>query len=93
MFRQVTFNEFKQALANQKRAVVFQEFPCDDITPIHAFLALNAKEGVVLLESAVKDQDLGRYSLLAFAPFAEFKSKADRSLFIENDQELIAYQY
>src|ERR1700722_7918288 len=81
MFRQVTFEEFKRASNHQKRAVVFQEFPCDDITPVHAFLALNAKEGAVLLESAVKDKEVGRYSLLAIEPFAVFQSKGDCSEF------------
>ncbi len=81
MFRQVTLDEFKTFAAGQKRAVVFQEFPCDDITPTHAFMALNSKEGAVLLESAVKDQDVGRYSLLAIEPFAEFRSKGSVSEF------------
>jgi anthranilate synthase component I len=85
MFRQVTLEEFKHAASFQKRAVVFQEFPCDDITPIHAFLALNAKEGAVLLESAVKDQEVGRYSLLAIEPFAEFKSKGSYSEFVSKN--------
>jgi anthranilate synthase component I len=85
MFRQVTLEEFKKASSHQKKAVVFQEFPCDDITPIHAFLALNAKEGAVLLESAVKDQDVGRYSLLAIEPFAEFKSKGTYSEFVSKN--------
>jgi anthranilate synthase component 1 len=74
MFRQVTLEEFKRASNHQKRAVVFQEFPCDDITPVHAFLALENKAGAVLLESAVKDKDVGRYSLLATQPFATFES-------------------
>ncbi len=82
MFRQVTLEEFKRALRDQKRAVVFQEFPCDDITPIHAFLALRARDGAVLLESAIKDQEVGRYSLLAIEPFAEFKSKGSYSEFV-----------
>jgi anthranilate synthase component 1 len=85
MFRQVTLEEFKQASSDQKRAVVFQEFPCDDITPIHAFLALNAKEGAVLLESAVKDQEVGRYSLLAIEPFAKFTSKGAASEFVSKN--------
>ncbi len=79
MFQSLSLEEFKKASNNQKRAVVFQEFPCDDITPMHAFLALNAKKGAVLLESAVKDQDVGRYSLLAIEPFAEFRAKGNES--------------
>ena len=79
MFRHITLQEFQKAAQGQKRAVVFQEFPCDDITPTQAFLCLDSREGAVLLESAVKDQDLGRYSLLAIHPFAEFRSKAEVS--------------
>jgi anthranilate synthase component 1 len=82
MFQQMTLEEFKAASHNQKRAVVFQEFPCDEITPIHAFLALATTDGAVLLESAIKDQDLGRYSLIAIEPFAEFRSKGNFSEFI-----------
>lgn len=84
MFRQVTLEEFKMAAQGQKRAVVYQEFPCDDITPTQAFLSLNSKEGAVLLESAVRDQDLGRYSLLAIEPYAEFRSKGELSEFLLN---------
>src|SRR5581483_6493982 len=83
MFRQTTPEEFKAAATGQKRAVVYQEFPCDDIT--QAFLSLNSKEGAVLLESAVRDEDLGRYSLLATEPFAEFRSKNSVSEFIFKD--------
>jgi anthranilate synthase component 1 len=84
MFGQVTLEEFRSSSRNQKRAVVYQEFPCDDITPIQAFLSLNTQEGSVLLESAVIDQELGRYSLLAIEPFAEFHSKGMASEFILN---------
>lgn len=82
MFRQTTLEEFKVAARSQKRAIVFQEFPCDNTTPTQAFLALNCREGGVLFESAVKDQDLGRYSLLAIEPFARFSSKGAISEFV-----------
>ncbi len=74
MFAQLTQEEFKTAYHNQKRGIVYREFPCDDLTPIQAFLSLNAGEGAVLLESAVKDEEMGRYSLLAIEPFATFSS-------------------
>lgn len=82
MFRCVSLEEFKIAAHQHKRAVVYREFPCDDVTPIQAFLSLNAGKGGVLLESAVKDKELGRYSLLAIEPFAEFKAKAAESEFV-----------
>lgn len=89
MFRQVTLDEFKIASLNQKRVVVFQEFPCDDITPTQAFLALDAKEGAVLLESALKnEEDHGRYSLLAIEPFATFRSKGSFSECISKKETL-----
>jgi anthranilate synthase component I len=75
MFAQLTEGQFKTACHNQRRAIVYREFPCDDLTPIQAFLSLNAGEGAVLLESAVKDEELGRYSLLAIEPFATFSSE------------------
>lgn len=88
MFRQGTFEEFKSAAQGQKRAVVFQEFPCDDITPVRAFMALtgisagaSAAEGAVLLESAVQDQDMGRFSVIAIEPFARFTSCGSISTF------------
>lgn len=69
-----SLEEFKAA-SHQKHLIVSQEFACDDLTPTQAFLALDSKEGSVLLESAVTDNELGRYSLLAIEPFAEFTSK------------------
>ena len=75
MFAQLTQEQFKTASHNQRRAIVYREFPCDDLTPIQAFLSLNAGEGAVLLESAVKDEEMGRYSLLAIEPFAKFSSE------------------
>ena len=74
-----SLEEFK-ASSHQKQIVVSQEFACDDLTPTQAFLALDSKEGSVLLESAVTDNELGRYSLLAIEPFAEFRSKGSLDL-------------
>lgn len=76
---QVTLEEFKQAAHNQRRAIVFQEFHCDDITPTQAFLALKAGDGSVLLESAVKDEAMSRHSILAIDPFATFSSKGENA--------------
>lgn len=45
MFRQLTLEEFRKIAKQQKRAVVYQEFPCDDVTPTQAFLSLDEKEG------------------------------------------------
>ncbi len=83
MFRQTTFDQFKIAAQDQKRAIVFREFPCDDLTPTSAFSSLPCKEGACLLESGVRDQEMGRYSLIAAEPFAEFSSKGKRSQFKE----------
>ncbi len=82
MFGQTTLEEFKCSSENAGRSIVYREFPCDDLTPIQAFLSLNAQEGAVLLESAVKDQELGRYSLIAVEPFAEFRSKGKCSEYL-----------
>ncbi len=49
-------------------------------------MALDGGDGAVLLESAVKDQEMGRYSLIAIEPFAEFKSKGARSEFVSGEQ-------
>ncbi len=75
MFAQVSKEQFLSACQDQKRAVVYREFPCDDVTPTQAFLSLHPGEGAALLESAVQDEQLGRYSLLALEPFAKFSSK------------------
>jgi anthranilate synthase component 1 len=87
MFFQGTFEEFKKAAEGQKRAVVLQEFPCDEVTPARAFIALDAGEGAVLLESAVRDQEMGRFSVLAIEPFARFTSSGPKSSFMLDGME------
>jgi anthranilate synthase component 1 len=87
MFRQVTLDQFKAFAKGHKRAAVYREFPCDDVTPTQAFISLNQGAGGVLLESAVKDADLGRYSLLALEPFAQFRSKGSDSVCISGKAE------
>src|SRR5579863_10173614 len=87
MFRQMTLEQLKQSAQGKKRAAIYREFPCDDVTPTQAFISLNQGTGGVLLESAVKDAEMGRYSLLAIEPFAEFRSKGGDSAFISKEGE------
>jgi anthranilate synthase component I len=87
MFREMTLEQFKASAQGKKRAAIYREFPCDDVTPTQAFISLNQGTGGVLLESAVKDAEMGRYSLLAIEPFAEFRSKGGDSAFISKEGE------
>jgi anthranilate synthase component 1 len=75
MFKHLTREEFTELSKQGKRIAVFQEMPSDLITPISAFQALTTPgDGAVLLESAVHDHDLGRYSFIGLSPIAEADS-------------------
>jgi anthranilate synthase component 1 len=85
MFRQLSLEAFKQVSYQQKRAIVYQEFPCDDLTPIQAFLALDAyHEGAFLFESAGSDQR--KFAYLALNPFAEFRAKGFHSTLMTGER-------
>ncbi|GAB4185396.1 MAG: anthranilate synthase component I family protein [Simkaniaceae bacterium] len=74
MFEYLTEEKFYQLASSGKFIAVYKEFSADCITPIHALHALNNHEDIVLLESADKDPQIGRYSCLGFDPLLEVKS-------------------
>ncbi len=78
MFKQLTREEFTALSKRGRRVAVFQEMAADLITPIAAFQALTKPgDGSVLLESAVHEHDLGRYSFIGLNPIAEAFSLED----------------
>ncbi|MES2122204.1 MAG: chorismate-binding protein [Chlamydiota bacterium] len=78
MLKKLSVEEFLKLAEIKPRVAVYQEFPCDDMTPSMCLQALQSKGiGVALLESAIKDKELGRYSLLAFDPIATFRVEGD----------------
>ncbi len=83
MLKQLSEEEFIRLAAIKPRVAVYQEFPCDDMTPSMCLQALQSKgTGIALLESAIRDKELGRYSLLAFDPIATFRVEGDRVDFL-----------
>ncbi len=73
MFKRLSLEEFQRLSKLGQRVAVYQEFPCDDLTPYVCFDVIRQRgSGCVLLESAIKDKDVGRFSLLAFDPVRTF---------------------
>jgi anthranilate synthase component 1 len=74
MLKRLDRPTFLELAKIKPRVAVYREFSCDDLTPSICFHLLKQREqGAALLESAVHDQDRGRYSLLAFHPVAQFQ--------------------
>jgi len=75
MFKRLSLEQFLEAARTEKRIAVYLEIPSDRITPISVFEALGEEaKGAMLLESAVKEKERGRYSLLGFQPIASLYS-------------------
>lgn len=61
------------------RVAIYQEFPADRLTPITAYQALTTPgDGSALLESAVLDPAVGRYSYIGLRPFLKFQANGRR---------------
>lgn len=73
MFNILKFENFLETAKSHKRISVYREFPSDRLTPIQAFEALGslAKDGTIL-ESALFDQQKGRFSHIFIDPNHEF---------------------
>lgn len=82
MLKHLSLEQFLERAQIKPRVAVYREFPCDDLTPAMCMQALQAKrKGSALLESAIKDKDVGRYSLLAFDPVASFEVRENVACF------------
>ncbi len=70
------FVEYKKHFKSGKMAAVFATFPADLETPVSAFLKIAQHEkNAFLLESAVEEQKMGRYSFLGIQPEAVLEAK------------------
>ena len=68
--------EYKKHFKSGKMVAVFETFPADLETPVSAFLKIAQHEkNAFLLESAVEEQKIGRYSLLGIQPESILESK------------------
>jgi anthranilate synthase component I len=76
MFARLSLEQFLEVAKTEQRIAVYQEIPGDRITSVSAFESLGAEaKGAALLESAIKEKDAGRYSVLGFQAFAEIRAK------------------
>ncbi len=90
MFDQLSYEDFLSLTTYGKRIAVYREFPSDLITPIAAIQSLRevGKE-ISLLESALKEEEVGRYSFIGFRPVAEVRCRGMRSEVMEGGQQHI----
>lgn len=85
MFKQLTLDDFLKLSTTRKRVAVYREFPCDDLTPYVCFEMVRRQgPGCALLESAIKDKEVGRYSLIAFDPIGSMRVDKNHSRFRSN---------
>lgn len=71
-----TLSEYKKYFKSGKMVAVFATFPADLETPVSAFLKIAQHEkNAFLLESAVEEQKIGRYSLLGIQPEAILEAR------------------
>lgn len=88
MFSQLSLAQFLELAKTEQRIAVYQEIPGDRTTPISTFEALgNETKGAFLLESATKENDRGRYSILGFHPITEILSKAQQVTILTNNHK------
>lgn len=91
MFKQLSLEDYLKLSQTRKRVAVYREFPCDDLTPYVCFDMIRRQgPGSALLESAIKDKEVGRFSLIAFDPVGSFRVDKTHSRFRSKDsvQEL-----
>lgn len=76
MFKQLGLEAFLRLAKERPRVVVYREFPCDDLSAYVCFDRVRQQgAGCVLLESAIKDKEVGRFSLIAFDPIGVFSAR------------------
>ncbi|OGV31887.1 MAG: hypothetical protein A3E88_07610 [Legionellales bacterium RIFCSPHIGHO2_12_FULL_35_11] len=84
----MSVDDFANLAKSAKRIAVYKEIPGDKLTPTNVFLALKDKvKDVILLESSLKEKNLGRYSYFCFDPIAIIKSYGQK-IQIEQDGQV-----
>ena len=82
MFKQLSLDTFLKLSQTRSRVAVYREFPCDDLSPYVCFDLIRRRgAGCALLESAIKDKEVGRFSLIAFNPVGTLTVKGADSQF------------
>lgn len=88
MFNRTEKETFEALKKQHSRVLMYQEFPSDLITPLQAAAALKSVgEEIMLLESAEKQEDVGRLSFIGFEPKAELRASG-LSVTIKRGEEL-----
>ncbi len=74
-----SFAEYKKSFRLGKMIAVYETFPADLETPVSAFLKIAQYEKhAFLLESAVEEQKIGRYSILGIKPEEILEARAGK---------------
>ncbi len=85
-----SLSEYKKHFNSGKMAAVFETFPADLETPVSAFLKIARNEkNAFLLESAVEEQKIGRYSLLGIQPESILESQSGKVTLTERGKKTV----
>jgi len=85
-----TLSEYKKHFKSGKMAAVFETFPADLETPVSAFLKIAQHEKhAFLLESAIEEQKIGRYSFLGIQPEAILESSNGKVTLTERGKKKV----
>ena len=83
-----TLSEYKKHFKAGKLAAIFETFPADLETPVSAFLKIAKHEKhAFLLESAIEEQKIGRYSFLGIQPEAILESREGKITLTEQGKK------
>ena len=79
--------DFKGICSERQLVPVYRCLLSDTLTPVSAFRRLDEGTTACLFESVVGGEKVGRYSILAFAPFLEISAKRDQVTIRQGDQQ------
>ncbi|MEE2825243.1 MAG: anthranilate synthase component I [Planctomycetota bacterium] len=79
--------KFKELCESHDAVPVFRRLLCDSLTPVSAFLRLDAGTDACLFESVVGGERVGRYSFLATDPHMRLVASGNSLSIIRGDQE------
>ncbi len=79
--------KFKELCESYDAVPVFRRLLCDSLTPVSAFLRLDAGTDACLFESVVGGERVGRYSFLATDPHMRLVASGNSLSIIRGDQE------
>lgn len=89
----LSFPQFKKFAKQGNLVALVSDLHCDLDTPVSAFLKLAFHEPhAFLLESAEKEEHIGRYSFLGFKPAAVLKTTGRENLLLKIREGLAGYR-